>query len=235
MSKNKVALNKETFWKWLGGQNVFLVFAAISIIFFGSSRAYAVLSQDENKVAREELLRVAITPKPVFEASDYAVEKIVTVTITPSATPTLALTATPTTDPDPLIECTLAKSCGGNIVKMKRSECRNSVCCPVEPNKFESLSDDECAKRQSEYNKKQNDEYQKKLKDYEQYLKDFYASKAQENTDIQKQINETNQKLLEMCRENARKMYPEWPSGESPEHRNQRIAELNRCFNIYGQ
>jgi len=178
---------------WIGQQNVFLVILIVFLLLFGLHKTYgvinAVFTKDSKAGSNEQLesrnkrnindnvvetwkdARPVISPSPSISPKP---------SISPSPIPL------PTIDPDPIIECTMAINCGGNIVKMRKSECTNSVCCPVEPNKYESLPEQECNSRQFEYNKKQNEEYRKQLQAYEKYLDEFYAAKAQDSLDIQK-------------------------------------------------
>lgn len=191
MSRKKVKTKKDIFWKWLGRQNVFLVFGVFFLIIYGSTKVYAGLFQDEVEDKYEEPSPiVTITPKPVFRVDDF--DQKPTIAITKAVSPTPTQTLSPTADPDPMIECTMAKSCGGNTVRMKRSECSNSVCCLVEPNKYESLPEEECFKKQSDYNRKQEEEYQKQQQEYNETMKKYEETmkKYNENLEIQNEHNE---------------------------------------------
>lgn len=127
--------------------------------------------------------------------------------------PTTSPQGTETINGDPVVNCNFGGSCAGTY-QMTKSTCLNSVCC-VTGDTHKIVLASECSiqnQQQTAPNSTTQTTYQ----------------------DIQLQIDEMNAKLLEQCRDNARKMYPEYPSGESPEHRNLRMNALNECFTKYG-
>ena len=210
----KPASKLKRFSVWVGQQNAFAVIFVFFLILFGLHKTYGVVSgvlAKELKAGNSNVLLKADKKKSTQEYGlDSAVswDEVKTITTpTPSPSPIPSPTATPiptpsptptptplpTTDPDPMIECTMTAQCGGNTVKMRRSECRNSVCCPVEPNKYESLPEAECVKRQSDYNIKQEEAYQKKLKDYDEAIKLYEESVKQYNDDVKRRNEEYEQ------------------------------------------
>lgn len=164
-------------------------------------------------------------PTPTFAPTKPIAVPQVKPTVTPSSPKP---TSTPSTSPskvvdaDPQVNCTFTGSCAGTY-QMSSSACSNSACCQID-GKYQVATIADC-----------NAAYQKELDAYQKSLDDYYAQVEADSAAVQQQVDETNAKLLELCRENARKMYPEYPAGESPEHRNQRMQALNNCFNEYGQ
>lgn len=169
--KNHSRIKK--FWTWLGKQNVFYVFTALFLLIYGSTKTFAYFFPDTglgknntNKSSVKVMELPKATPSPTIKKQDFDSVPF----IHPNSSPTVS----PTIDLDPIIDCKRPENCGGGTNKIKQSECFSKVCCPVDKDKYETLTYDECYKKQSDYFKKQNEEYLKKKNEETQRLLDKY-------------------------------------------------------------
>lgn len=146
-------------WIWVGKQNAFLVVFALFLIFFAVYKSFdAVLKFNASKFESSDteeynVLRnnngqdSGVGSYGTWESAFISPTKIL---------PTI--TSFPTIDTDPVIDCQINTLCGGNTVKLKKSDCLAQICCSTEPGKYESLSSSECAWRQADYRNKRDSE-----------------------------------------------------------------------------
>jgi len=179
----------KNFWCWLGKQNVFLVFAALFLVIYGSTRTYAHFFANENlgDNTNKPTIKVTevpqITPSPTIKNPNFG--------SVPFSFPSSKPTVSPTIDQDPIIDCKRPDACGGGTIQVKRSECFSKVCCPVGGDKYETLTSEDCFEKRTEYLKQQNEEYLKKKDEEHKRALDEYKKLSDQYE------SELNQKLLD--------------------------------------
>lgn len=94
------------------------------------------------------------------------------------AVPTIAITSTPTIDPNPVIDCEYPIECGGTQ-KAIRSICINTTCCTVADKSFITSPEqcDEAAKKYNDALDRYNENTQKIMQDYNEKLDKIEAKR----------------------------------------------------------
>jgi len=245
--RKEFSKTKVKFLVWLGKQNVFLVFATLFLLIYGSTKTFAYFFSDaglDKNNTNKSSVKVMELPKatlsPIIKKQDFDSVPF----IHPSSSPTIS----PTIDSDPMIDCKIPDNCGGGTVQIKQSECFSKVCCPVNEEKYETLTYDECHEKQAEFLKKQNEDYQKRLnEEYQNYLDAYNKNTAEKQDQYNDELTEYKSQLLEQCRSNAQTTYKQKPIGsttnsdtgayvvgESQIIREQLNKALQTCNDLYG-
>lgn len=139
----------------------------------------------------------------------------------PRPSPTNIVVVIPTTNPDPIVDCVFKDHCEGSY-PMKKSLCLDVVCCEV-GGFWKITNKTACTNEQKIENEAKSASAQSQPT----------SQPGVSAEEFQRQIDEINANLLEVCRQNVYRQYPVAPNGETPERRTLRTQGLQSCFNTY--